>query len=87
MSPSRKSARRVRFEVLPDGDGGWSVTRDSVVIAEFGTKAQAVAYAAGEGRKLWKRGTPAQLLIKGRDGRIVRHGERTYGRDPRHIPG
>lgn len=77
--------KRVRFEVLPDKDGGWSVTRDRVVTGTFHTKSAAVEYAAGEGRKAWAKGRPAQLFIKGREGKI--QDERTYGNDPRHIPG
>lgn len=77
--------KRIRFEVLPNSDGGWSVTRDRVVVAQFDIKRQAVAYAAERGRASWQAGTPAQLLIKGRDGRI--QDERTYGKDPRGTPG
>ncbi|MEN1941002.1 DUF2188 domain-containing protein [Luteimonas sp. MJ174] len=81
----KKAGRRIRYEVLPEKDGGWSVTRDRVVTGRFITKAGAVEYAAGEGRRAWAKGLPAQLFIKGRDGRI--QDERTYGNDPRHIPG
>ena len=77
--------KRIVFEVLPDRDGGWSVTRDHVVVAEFDTKAPAVAYAAQRGRSSWKAGRQAQLRIKGRDGRI--QDERTYGEDPPRTPG
>jgi uncharacterized protein DUF2188 len=77
--------KHIRFEVLPDSDGGWSVTRDRVVTAGFDHKARAVRYAAECGRSCWKKGAPAQLFIKGKDGRI--QDERTYGKDPRNIPG
>ena len=77
--------KRTRFEVLPDREGGWSITRDRVVTGVWPTKAAAVRWAASEGRRAWAKGQPAQLLIKGRDGRI--QDERTYGRDPRHVPG
>lgn len=45
--------KRIRFEVLPDRDGGWSVTRDRVVVAQFDTKRPAVAFAAERGRVSW----------------------------------
>lgn len=61
------------------------MTRDRVVTGTFPRKAAAVEYAAGEGRAAWAKGQPAQLFIKGRDGRI--QDERTYGNDPRQIPG
>lgn len=80
-----KKRRRIRFEVLPDGGGLWAVTRDRVVVGVFERKAEAVDYAAARGRASWAAGQPAQLFIKGRSGRI--QDERTYGRDPRHIPG
>ncbi len=77
--------RRVRLEVLPDREGGWSVTCSRMVIGTCDRKADAVAMAAETGRTLWSEGTPAQLFVKGRDGRI--QDERTYGRDPRATPG
>lgn len=77
--------RRVRLEVLPDIEGGWSVTCSGTVIGTCNRKAAAVALAADTGRKLWSEGTRAQLFIKGRDGRI--QDERTYGEDPRTIRG
>lgn len=76
---------RIRFEVLPDADGGWSVTRDRVVVAGFPTKDPAVKYAARCGTACSCAGLPAQLLIKDVNGRI--RDERTYGNDPRDIPG
>lgn len=79
------SPKRVRFEVLPDGRGGWAVTRDSVVIEDFHLKDRAVQHARARAREVWRAGTPSQLLVKGRNGRI--QDERTYGNDPRHIPG
>ncbi len=77
--------RRIRLEVLPDKEGGWSVTRDRVVTAGFTRKAPAVAYAAEIGRRLKRAGELAELLIKGRNGRI--QDARTYGADPRSIRG
>lgn len=77
--------RRIRLEVLPDAEGGWSVTRDRIVTGTFPTKHKAVLYAAATGRKLKKSGQLAELAIKGLDGRI--QDKRTYGKDPRGIPG
>jgi hypothetical protein len=37
--------RRIQFEVLPEIDGGRSVTRDSVVTGTFGLKPPAIEYA------------------------------------------
>lgn len=77
--------RRARLEVLPDIEGGWSVTCSGMVIGTCDRRADAVAMAADTGRKLWSEGTRAQLFIKGRDGKI--QDERTYGEDPRATPG
>ena len=77
--------RRIQYEVLPNGDGLWKITRDRVVVGYFERKAEAVSEAAARGRACWANGQLAQLFIKGRDGKIK--DERTYGRDPRHIPG
>lgn len=77
--------KRIRFEVLPDKEGGWSITRDRVVIGTCDRKADAVRYGADRGRAAWKRGQRAQLFIKGMDGRI--QDERTYGRDPERSKG
>lgn len=72
--------RRIRYEVVPDGEGGWSVTRDGIVMGTFDLKQPAIDYAAAAGGRAWLQGQPAQLLIKGEDGRI--QDERTYGNDP-----
>lgn len=79
--------KRIRFEVLPDGKGGWKVTRESTTCRKFKLKPEAVKYAVGRAKATWARKIPAQLLIKGRDGRIVKNGERTYGHDPEATPG
>lgn len=78
--PKRASAKRVRFEVLPDAEGGWSVTRDRVVIGWQRLKAKAVAYGVDRAQAVWKAGTPASLRIKRADGAYQE--ERTYGEDP-----
>ncbi|MGH8033473.1 MAG: DUF2188 domain-containing protein [Luteimonas sp.] len=77
--------RRIRFEVLPDVDGGWSVTRDSVVSGTFELKPPAIEYAVDAANRAWQQGKPAQLFIKGKDGRI--QDERTYGHDPVNTKG
>lgn len=76
--------KRVRFELLP-GDTGWDVTRDSVVIANFAVKSIGEQYAVERAHAVHVQGGVAQLVIKGRDGKIK--DERTYGRDPPEIPG
>lgn len=75
--------KRIRFEVLPAGDGSWDLTRDSVVLGNFPVKSLAIEHGMASARSVWSRGQPSQLLIKGRDGRI--QDERTYGEDP-HPP-
>ena len=37
--------RRIRFEVLPAGDGRWNITRDSVVVDWCDKKDDAIAMA------------------------------------------
>lgn len=90
-------AKRVRYEVLPlskaerasIGTAGglrWKVTIDGARLAIHGRQAEAVAFAAATARSGWRsRGVLAELVIKGRDGRI--RDSRTYGRDPRRTPG
>lgn len=81
------SDSRIRFEVLPAGDGRWKVTRESVTVKLFRLKTDAVKHAVGRAKATWAKKQLAQLLIKGRDGRIVKNGERTFGRDPEATPG
>lgn len=84
-------AKRVRYEVLPvafnERSNGmhWKVTRGRERLALYRTQAEAVAAGVALGRLAWAEGRPAELIIKGRNGRI--RDSRTYGRDPRHIPG
>ncbi len=84
MAPERKM-KRTRFEVLPAGDGSWDVTRDSVTIGNYAVKSLAVQYAVDRAKASWAKKQPAQLLIKGRDGKIK--DERTYGNDPERTRG
>jgi hypothetical protein len=77
--------RRIRFEVLPAGDGRWNITRDSVVVDWCNKKDDAVAQAVTRCHVSRAAGVNCQLLIKGKDGQI--QDERTYGNDPAEIPG
>ncbi len=77
--------KRTRFELLPDGNGRWKVTRDRVVLDRFDLKYLALAYAVKRARAAWAKGTPGELLIKGRTGVI--QDARSYGRDPRSSKG
>lgn len=38
-------SKLVRIDVLPDADGGWSVTRDRIVDAHFDHRDRAIDYA------------------------------------------
>lgn len=79
------STSRIRFEVLPAGDGRWNITRESVVVDWCDKKDDAVAQAVTRCHVSESAGVRCQLLIKGEDGQI--QDERTYGDDPREIPG
>lgn len=79
------STTRIRFEVLPSGDGRWDITRDSVVVDWCDKKENAVAMAVTRCHVARAAGQRCQLLIKGKDGQI--QDERTYDDDPREIPG
>jgi hypothetical protein len=73
---------RQRMMVAPaKGGDGWTLTIASGNATKFRTKEQAVREGASQGR----RNGHAQLIIKGRDGRI--QNERTYGADPRRSKG
>lgn len=79
------SDHRIRFEVLPAEDGRWEITRDSVVVDWCDKKENAVAMAVTRCHVSLHAGQRCQLLINGKDGQIK--DERTYGDDPREIPG
>jgi uncharacterized protein DUF2188 len=75
-------AARTRMTVSPaKGGDGWTLNLGGGGERRFGTKAEAVQAGAREGRA----NGHAQLIIKGRNGRI--QDERTYGADPRRTPG
>jgi hypothetical protein len=74
-------ANRLRLTVTHSKkDGVWSIQGGSTN-RTFATKAEAVRSAAREGR----RNGHAQMIIKGKDGKI--QSERTYGADPRRTKG
>jgi hypothetical protein len=74
-------AARQRMTVSPArGKGGWILSIDGAENT-YRTKDQAVKAGASKGRQ----NGHAQLVIKGRNGRI--QSERTYGADPRRRKG
>lgn len=73
---------RQRFTVSPNkGQAGWILKVTGGAGTAFRTKQEAVRAGASQGRK----NGHAQLIIKGRNGRI--QSERTYGTDPRRTKG
>jgi hypothetical protein len=75
-------ATRQRLTVSPaKGTAGWTLSITGDGENTYRTKDQAVKAGASKGRQ----NGHAQLLIKGRDGRI--QSERTYGADPRRSRG
>ncbi len=74
------AAHRTRFEVLPDKEGGWSVTQGRGVIGWQRLKVKAIAYAVASASAVYKAGGLASLRIKRADGTY--QSERTYGEDP-----
>jgi hypothetical protein len=72
---------RKRITVGPAKDGGWMLNLGGGQERSFSTKTEAVRIGAAEGRT----NGHAQLIIKGRNGRI--QDERTYGADPRKTKG
>jgi hypothetical protein len=72
--------QRNALEVVPDG-GDWAVTVNGERLGTFGTQEQAIDKAVVAA----KQNQPAELKIKGKDGRI--RDSRTYGDDPRSTPG
>jgi Uncharacterized protein conserved in bacteria (DUF2188) len=73
---------RQRITVAPaKARDGWTVSVARGNATTFKTKDQAVRAGASQGRQ----NGHAQLIIKGRDGRI--QSERTYGADPRRTKG
>jgi hypothetical protein len=76
ISDSYWMSKRVRYEVVPDGDC-WRVTQDGRRLATtYGIKSHAIKDAEG----LCHGNTPSQLIIKRANGTI--EDERTYGSDP-----
>jgi uncharacterized protein DUF2188 len=73
-------AARQRLTVSPAKKGGWILSIDGAENT-YRTKDQAVKAGASKGRQ----NGHAQLVIKGRNGRI--QSERTYGGDPRRTKG
>jgi len=75
-------AARQRLTVSPaPGKGGWILSIAGAGEHSYPTKDQAVKAGASKGRQ----NGHAQLVIKGRNGRI--QSERTYGADPRRTKG
>jgi hypothetical protein len=75
-------AARQRLTVSPaKGKGGWILNIAGDGEHSYPTKDQAVKAGASKGRQ----NGHAQLVIKGRNGRI--QSERTYGADPRRTKG
>jgi hypothetical protein len=70
-------AARKRMTVSTNKSGGWTLNLGGGQERQFTTKTEAVQFGAREGRASGH----AQLVIKGRNGRI--QSERTYGADPR----
>lgn len=80
VRPIPKRERRAR---QPAGEPAllWQVVRDGERLAAHATKAQSVEFAATTARCAWRtRRQLAELVIKGRDGKI--QDTRTYGADP-----
>ena len=74
-------AARQRLTVAPAKAGGWTLHITGGAEKQFPTKEAAVRAGATQGRA----NGHAQLIIKGRNGRI--QSERTYGADPRRTKG
>lgn len=79
-------SRRAVFTVRRLKGHGWQLVLPDKDVRECDTKWQAVKLGRGLARQLWLgTGTPSQLVIRNRDGRISN--EHTYGRDPKRFPG
>jgi Uncharacterized protein conserved in bacteria (DUF2188) len=72
---------RQRITVAPAKGEGWMLSMGGGNAKTFRTKEEAVRAGASQGRQ----NGHAQLIIKGRNGRI--QSERTYGADPRRTKG
>lgn len=84
--------QRTRYEVLPipeaerTGINRWQATQDGKRMGVWPRKVDAVKFTVSLAKGRWlMAGMLGTLKIKGRNGRI--QDERTYGRDPRNIPG
>lgn len=78
--------KRVRYVVSPaKRAGNWQLTSKGRAAYVMGTQAAAIRAGASICRQLWADGQPAELIIKGRNGRI--RDNRTYGNDPKRIRG
>lgn len=80
---------RDRYEVAPNTTATgrrWTLKRNGDLLLSAGTQGEAVDCAARLARmRLEERGQTAELVIKGRDGKI--RDSRTYGGDPESTKG
>lgn len=72
--------KTIRFEVLPDEEGGWNVTRDRIVTAGFDRKLHAVRHALKCCLTSAMSGMAAKLLVVGEDGTL--HQDRSFSPVP-----
>lgn len=59
----------------------WFLTCKGVYSVEFRTQREAIQVGAKAGRAAWRKGLPAELIIKAKNGKI--RDNRTYGLDPK----
>jgi hypothetical protein len=74
----------MRYFVVRSGDH-WAVELDGDRLAEFPTQGQAEEKAFAMARNDETAGHDAEVNVQGKHGRWEE--ERTYGHDPRNIPG
>ena len=81
--------KRDRYEVAPNSTKAgrrWTLKRNGDLLLTADTQAEAVESAVCLARmRLKDHNQTAELVIKGRDGKI--RDSRTYGNDPRSTPG
>lgn len=80
------ATRRIRLSVIFSRERGqWQLKEGARVISGFASKRKAIDEGRLAGRSYWDAGRLAQLVVKGKNGRIMF--ENTYGKDPRRHKG
>lgn len=75
---------RIHYYVVHH-DGGWAVRKDHEIVGTYAVQSEAEAAAFDMARADHQNGQDAEVNVQDKHGRWGE--ERTYGHDPRDVPG